>query len=103
MFFLPLGSVSGRLRRVLACLLLVAAATLAWADSGADRNAAGADAGGSGMSKTSESAPDTLIFQNGDRLSGRFLRLVGGTIYFHSAYLGDIDVKSAEVKEVRTA
>ena len=103
MFFLPLGSVSGRLRRVLACLLLVAAATLAWADSGADRNAAGADAGGSGMSKASESAPDTLIFQNGDRLSGRFLRLVGGTIYFHSAYLGDIDVKSAEVKEVRTA
>lgn len=103
MVFLPLEAVSGRLRRALACLLLMAAATLAWADSGADRNAAAADAAGSGASKTSDSAADILIFQNGDRLSGRFLRSVGGTISFHSAYLGDIEVKWAEVKEVRTA
>jgi Protein of unknown function, DUF481 len=47
-------------------------------------------------------APDTLIFANGDRLSGKLLRTVGDQVFFHSEFAGDIAVKWEKVKELRT-
>lgn len=47
-------------------------------------------------------APDTLIFTNGDRLSGKLLRTVGNTVYFHNEFVGDVSVKWDKVKELRT-
>ncbi|MGC2544710.1 MAG: hypothetical protein WA426_02600, partial [Silvibacterium sp.] len=36
--------------------------------------------------------PDTIIFTNGDQLSGTFVREVGGTVTFHSDIVGDFNV-----------
>lgn len=102
MVFLPLGPVSGRWRRrVAASLLLTLVAVPGRAETHSDAEAANASTGA--KTKAAESAPDTLIFQNGDRLSGKFLRAVGDMVYFHSSYVGDVDVKWQEVKEIRTA
>jgi len=50
----------------------------------------------------SEPAPDTLIFVNGDRLSGKVVRAVGDEVLFHSDIVGDITVKWARIKELHT-
>jgi hypothetical protein len=47
-------------------------------------------------------APDTLTFANGDRLSGKLIRTVGDTVYFHNEFVGDVAVKWDKVKELRT-
>lgn len=49
-----------------------------------------------------QTAPDALTFTNGDRLSGKLLRTVGDTVYFHSDFVGDVAVKWDKVKELRT-
>jgi len=48
-------------------------------------------------------APDVLVFMNGDRLSGKFLRVVAGTVSFHSDVLGDINVTWDKVRELRSS
>jgi Protein of unknown function, DUF481 len=52
--------------------------------------------------KAEPPATDTLIFANGDRLSGKLLRAVGDTVYFHNEFVGDVAVKWDKVKELRT-
>lgn len=46
--------------------------------------------------------PDTIIFTNGDQLSGTFVREVGGTVTFHSDIVGDFNVPWSKIKELRT-
>lgn len=47
-------------------------------------------------------APDTLVFTNGDRLSGKLLRAVGGEVVFNSEIVGDVTVKWSKIKELHT-
>ncbi len=46
---------------------------------------------------------DLLVFTNGDQLSGKLERSVGGTIVFNSDMAGEITVPFAKIKELRTA
>jgi hypothetical protein len=55
-----------------------------------------------GRKSTPQPAPDTLIFANGDRLSGKLLRTVGDQVFFHNEFVGDVTVKWDTVKELRT-
>jgi hypothetical protein len=53
--------------------------------------------------KHDNAVPDTIVFTNGDQLSGKFLREVGGTVYFHSDIVGDINVEWGKIKELRSS
>lgn len=55
-----------------------------------------------GRDKKAEPSPDTLIFNNGDRLSGRLLHSAGGSVWFHSDILGEIQVKWDKIEELQT-
>ena len=46
--------------------------------------------------------PDTIVFTNGDRLTGTFVREVGGTVMFHSEIVGDISVPWSKIKELHS-
>ena len=46
--------------------------------------------------------PDVILFTNGDQLSGKFVREVGGTVTFHSDIAGDINVGWDKIKELHT-
>lgn len=50
----------------------------------------------------SASAPDLLVLANGDRISGKFVREVGGTVTFHDDILGDISVPWSKIRELHT-
>lgn len=103
MVLLPPG-ISGKLRIcAVAFVLLILSATPAWTERNGANTASAANDSASGAKKAPEAPPDTLIFQNGDRLSGRFLRSIGDMVYFHSQYVGDVDVKWSQVKEIQTA
>jgi len=47
-------------------------------------------------------APDYIVFDNGDRLTGTFVREVGGTVMFDSEILGNIEVPWKKIKELHT-
>lgn len=47
--------------------------------------------------------PDTIVFANGDQLTGKFVREVGGTVTFHSDIVGDVNVSWDKIKELHTA
>jgi hypothetical protein len=47
-------------------------------------------------------APDYIVFDNGDRLTGTFVREVGGTVMFDSEVLGKIEVPWKKIKELHT-
>jgi hypothetical protein len=46
--------------------------------------------------------PDVIVFNNGDQLTGKFLRSVGGNAFFHSDIAGDISVSWDKVKEIHS-
>lgn len=46
--------------------------------------------------------PDTIVFTNGDRLTGAFIREVGGTVTFHSDIVGDVTVPWSKIKELHS-
>lgn len=46
--------------------------------------------------------PDTLVFTNGDTLTGKLRSASGGSVVFHSDMAGDITVPFAKVKELRS-
>jgi hypothetical protein len=48
-------------------------------------------------------APDVIVFTNGDKLSGKLLREVGGTVTFHSDVAGDINVTWDKIKSLQTS
>ena len=104
MVLLSPGFVPGKLRICLAAsLLLILTAAPAWsATTNGANGASAANDSASGKAKPPEAAPDMLIFQNGDRLSGTLLRAVGETIWFHSQFVGEIHVKWSQLKEIRT-
>lgn len=45
---------------------------------------------------------DSIVFTNGDRLTGSLVREVGGTVTFHSEMVGDIEVPWSKIKELHT-
>ncbi len=47
--------------------------------------------------------PDTIVFTNGDKLVGHFVRSSGANVTFKSDVLGDITVDWSKVKELHTA
>lgn len=53
--------------------------------------------------KPNPGPPDVVIFNNGDRLTGKFLRSIDGSVSFHSDIAGDITVPWDKVKEVHSA
>jgi hypothetical protein len=46
---------------------------------------------------------DTITFANGDQLTGRLMKVVYGTVSFHSDVLGDITVPLTKIKAMHTA
>jgi hypothetical protein len=48
-------------------------------------------------------APDVIVFNNGDQLTGKFLRSIGGNAVFHSDIAGDVTVSWDKVKEIHSA
>jgi Protein of unknown function, DUF481 len=61
-------------------------------------------AAGSGPAKDApkKPAPDVIVFSNGDQLSGTLVRVVAGTVSFHSDIVGDINISWDKIKELRT-
>ena len=45
---------------------------------------------------------DTLVFVNGDTITGTFVREVGGKVAFHSDMLGDLEIPWKNIKEIHT-
>lgn len=48
------------------------------------------------------SAPDVLVLANGDRITGKFVREVAGSVTFHDDILGDLSVPWAKISELHT-
>ncbi|WP_158615428.1 DUF481 domain-containing protein [Acidipila sp. EB88] len=54
--------------------------------------------------KPAANAPsDTLVFENGDTLTGRLEREVSGTVYFNSTELGEVSVPWTKLRSLHTA
>jgi len=47
--------------------------------------------------------PDTIVFTNGDKLAGHFVRSTGSTVTFHSDALGDLTIDWSKVRELETS
>jgi hypothetical protein len=47
--------------------------------------------------------PDVIVFTNGDQLTGKLLREVGGTVTFHSDMAGDISVGWDKIKSIQSS
>lgn len=50
----------------------------------------------------STTSPDVVILANGDRITGTFVREVGGTVTFHSNILGDLNIPVAKIAGLST-
>ena len=50
--------------------------------------------------KAPTAAPDVITFTNGDHLSGKLLRVVHGSVTFHSDLVGDVNVTWDKIKEL---
>lgn len=61
-----------------------------------------APSGRGGAQAAPAGSPDLLILVNGDRLSGKFLRVVGDNVTFHDDILGDITVPMSKVRELHS-
>jgi hypothetical protein len=53
-----------------------------------------------GQAKTAE--PDVIVFTNGDKLVGHFVKSTGASVTFKSDMLGDVTVDWSKVKELHT-
>jgi len=47
--------------------------------------------------------PDSIVFSNGDKLSGHFISATRGSVKFKSDALGDLTIEWSKIKELRTA
>jgi len=47
--------------------------------------------------------PDVVIFTNGDRLTGKLVREINGTVTFHSDIAGDVNVTWDKIKELHSS
>ncbi len=59
----------------------------------------GAPAPGAGAAP----APDVIFFTNGDQLTGKLLREIGGSVTFHSDIAGDVTVTWDKIKSIRSS
>jgi hypothetical protein len=57
----------------------------------------------SAPAKSAAPAPDVIIFTNGDQLTGKLLREVGGKVTFHSDIAGDVTVTWDKIKSIHTS
>lgn len=48
-------------------------------------------------------APDVIIFTNGDQLTGKLLREIGGSVTFHSDIAGDVIVPWEKIKTIQSS
>jgi hypothetical protein len=48
-------------------------------------------------------APDVIIFNNGDQLTGKLLREVAGSVTFHSDIAGDVSVTWDKIKSIHSS
>lgn len=48
-------------------------------------------------------APDVLVLADGDTLHGKLINMVNGNVAFHTADLGDVNVKWSDVKELHAS
>ena len=59
-------------------------------------------AGHTAMAQAAKPQPDTIVFTNGDQLTGTFERAVGDTVFFKSDMAGEITVPLSKIKELRS-
>lgn len=52
---------------------------------------------------TDSVTPDLMVLNNGDRFNGTFVRLVDGTVTFHDAVLGNVQVALSKISELHTS
>ncbi len=57
----------------------------------------------SAPAKSAAPAPDVIIFTNGDQLTGKLLREVGGSVTFHSDIAGDVTVTWDKIKSIHSS
>ncbi len=82
---IPLGTPMHNSRKAVRILLLTAGAvTLA-------------------IAQADKTGPDTIVFTNGDKLAGHFVRSSGSTVTFKSDALGDLTIDWSKVKELETS
>jgi Protein of unknown function, DUF481 len=55
------------------------------------------------VAQTNKPAPDEIVFTNGDKLVGHFVRATGTQVTFKSDILGDLTIDWKKVKELRTS
>ncbi len=55
------------------------------------------------VAQTNKPAPDEIVFTNGDKLAGHFVRATGTQVTFKSDILGDLNIDWKKVKELRTS
>lgn len=91
-----------RLSAAAALLLLLFVATPR-SRAAADPDALSASGPPSAAKKPQVKPPsDTLVFTNGDRLTGNLVRAVGNEVVFHSDVVGDLTVKWDKIQELHT-
>lgn len=83
-------------RRIVHILFILALFTLALLPTAGAEDAAK-------KPTTPPEPPDLIIFNNGDQLTGKFLRIVDDSVTFHSDMAGDITVPFKNVKELRSS
>jgi hypothetical protein len=49
------------------------------------------------------STPDVLVFTNGDKLTGKLVREVNGTVTFHSDMAGDLDIPWEKIQSISSS
>ena len=62
-----------------------------------------AQGGAADAGKTAAPAPDVIFFTNGDQLTGKLLREIGGSVTFHSDIAGDVIVSWDKIKSIRSS
>lgn len=83
---------------ILACLSLSCAPQARGEEVGTSKAAPAA-----AKKQEPKSPPDVLVFVNGDRLTGQFVRAVGKNITFHSDIVGEVIVPWDKVKDLKTS
>jgi hypothetical protein len=59
-------------------------------------------AGHTAMAQAAKPQPDTIVFTNGDQLTGTFERAVGDSVLFKSDMAGEITVPFSKIKQLRS-
>lgn len=55
------------------------------------------------LAEAQASGPDTIVFTNGEKLTGHFVRSTGSSVTFKSDALGDLTIDWSKVRELETS